>query len=123
MSAADPYSDRVRRLFAEAAHAGTAPGAAEAAIEAQGVRITLSARVESGRIAECRFLAWGCPHLIAACEYWCAAHEGRDVQALAGFPGPEIMEALGIPVDKTGRILVLEDAARLLGERLGVTLT
>jgi NifU-like protein involved in Fe-S cluster formation len=121
MSVEEPYSAAVRRRFSAPAHAGSVEGGVGARVDAQGLRIALSAREEGGRTVECRFLAWGCPHVVAACDYWCCAKEGRETSALAYFPRAEMMQELDIPLEKTGRILVLEDAARLLAERLGVT--
>ena len=75
---ADPYSDRVRELFAEPRHAGCLDDASSARVEGQDVRICLCARAESGALQALRFKAWGCPHVIAACEAFCDAFEGRD---------------------------------------------
>ena len=68
---ADPYSARVRALFASAAHAGRVGDGLEAYVEDQGVRVELTARVENGTLGELRFRAWGCPHLLAAAEAFC----------------------------------------------------
>lgn len=112
---ADPYSERVRELFANPAHAGDLPGAARAHVEDQGVRIALSALCEHGRLRALRFRAWGCPHLIAAAEAFCREYEGRACTDLAEFGVAEVMQTLPVPTEKTGRILVLEDAVRSLG--------
>ena len=61
------------------------------------------------------FRAYGCPHLIAAAEAACAELEGRDAVELLEFPASDLMQSLSVPVEKTGRILVLEDAIRSLG--------
>jgi len=122
MSATDPYSTLTRKLFAAPEHvaaSGGEPGTGSSVyIEAQGVRIRLSAVTEDGLITELRFRARGCPHLIAACEWLCRSIEGKPADALGEFKPAAIMQALAVPVAKTGRILVLEDAARALGERL-----
>lgn len=111
----DPYSPRVRDLFTSPAHAGRLEGAVEAAIDDQGVRVLLSMASRDGQIEALRFRAWGCPHLLAACEAFCSAYEGRAVSDLARFSGAGLMQSLAVPVEKTGRILVLEDAVRSLG--------
>ena len=110
----EPYSDVVRRLFADPAHAGVLEQGSSVLIEAQGVRVELSAVVKDGRLAALRFRTWGCPHLIAAAESFCASFEGLDVAQLETFTGAPISEKLDVPVQKTGRILVLEDAVRSL---------
>ena len=122
MSVSDPYSTLTRKLFAAPEHVATTGREPETGssvyTESQGVRIRLSAVAADGLIAELRFRARGCPHLIAACEWLCRSFEGKPVDALSEFRPAAIMQALAVPVAKTGRILVLEDAARALGERL-----
>jgi NifU-like protein involved in Fe-S cluster formation len=115
---ADPYSTRVRELFATTPHAGDLAGAESVATTDQDVRIRLSAGVEGGVIRTMRFRAWGCPHVIAAAEAACAGLEGRPVAGLPEWTAADLMEDLPVPVEKTGRILVLEDAVRSLGQRL-----
>ncbi len=116
MSGADPYSERVRALFGSPAHAGALDGPA-VHIDDQGVRIEVSAFVEAGRLEKLAFRAYGCPHVIAAAEAFCADYEGREASALEGFSGADLMQNLPVPHEKTGRILVLEDAVRSLGAK------
>jgi len=115
----DPYSPLVRKHFANTEHAGDLAGAIAINIDEQGVRLRLSATVKNGRIQSLRFRAWGCPHVIAACEWFCCHYEGEPGESLSGFRASDIMRNLSVPVEKTGRILVLEDAVRSLGQRLG----
>ncbi len=110
----DPYSALVRDYFAHTAHAGDLEDAVVAEIAERGVHLRLAATVDNGTIQALRFRAWGCPHVIAACEYFCAEHEGRPVGALGELHASNIMRNLSVPVEKTGRILVLEDVVRLL---------
>ena len=112
---ADPYSDEVRRLFAGTEHGGDLEDGTSMQRDDQGVRVRLALRQDGDAIGSLRFRAWGCPHLIAACEAFCRDYEGRAVSDLEGFTATEIMRILSIPVEKTGRILVLEDAVRSLG--------
>lgn len=111
----DPYSVRVRQLFGAPAHAGCLANALSASIEDQGVRIRLSAEVDNNDVSVMRFEAWGCPHVIAAAEDVCASLEGKPVSGLLEFSAADLMQSLSVPVEKTGRILVVEDAVRLLG--------
>ncbi len=111
----DPYSALVRDYFAHTAHAGDLNDAVAAEIAEQGVRLRLSATEDDGIIRALRFRAWGCPHIIAACEHFCAEYEGKPLGALDKFQASNIMRNLSVPVEKTGRILVLEDVVRLLG--------
>lgn len=117
MSRAAGYSDRVRRLFDSAAHAGDADG--PAVLRARGdARVKLSAELRAGRIAALRFRVYGCPHLIAAAEDFCERFEGRKPDSLQEFTARDAVEKLGAPVAKTGTMLLLEDAVRALGEAI-----
>jgi len=117
---ADPYSARVRELFAAPAHAGEIGdfGDGETVYVAdQDVRLRLSATAAGGTIEALRFRVWGCPHVIAAAEAVCAALEGQPVADLKKYSTADVMQNLPVPVEKTGRILVIEDAVRSLGQR------
>lgn len=111
--AATDYNDRVRALFAAPAHAGEADGIAARAARG-GFTVEFSASLCDGCLERLRFRVFGCPHLVAAAEAFCDAFEGRPSDELAGFNGAKAFENLEIPVEKTGRILLLEDAARAL---------
>jgi NifU-like protein involved in Fe-S cluster formation len=112
---ADPYSKSVRELFATTPHAGVIDGGVSVRAEDQGVRLELSALTIGDRLRKLGFRAWGCPHLIAAAEAFCAGYEKQEVAHLQQFSAAELMQTLAVPVEKTGRILVLEDAVRSLG--------
>ena len=116
MSDGDPYGERVRALFASPVHAGTLDGPC-VRVEDQGVRIEISALIDAGRLEKLAFRAYGCPHVIAAAEAFCADYEGREAAALEAFSGTDLMQNLPVPHEKTGRILVLEDAVRSLGAK------
>lgn len=114
----DPYSKRVRELFAQPAHGGCLADGRSVRLDDQGVRLCLCAQASGDAILALRFRAWGCPHLIAAAEAFCSEFEGRPAAELLEFDGSGLMESLSVPVEKTGRILVLEDAVRALGKSL-----
>ncbi len=114
----DPYSAQVRELFADLSHAGDLDDATSAELDEQGVRIRLVATHAGGRLEALRFRAWGCPHVLAACEAVCRGYEGRPVAELEQFRASEIIGILSIPVEKTGRILVIEDTVRSLGRSI-----
>lgn len=118
----DPYSARVRELFTDAGHAGDLENpAARVQISEQGVRLALAADVDGDIIVCLRFRAWGCPHLLAAAEAFCRAYEGKHARGLQAFGAAEIMQTLPVPREKLGRILVLEDAVRSLGQSVRVS--
>jgi NifU-like protein involved in Fe-S cluster formation len=111
---ADPYSALVRRLFRMPQHCGSIAQGPHTLLETQGVRVQLSAGLASDRLAALRFLVWGCPHLIAAAEAFCDQYESRRIDELETFRATDLMQTLAVPVEKTGRILVLEDAVQAL---------
>ena len=115
---ADPYSAAVRKLFANPAHAGEIEGGRSVSVDDQDVVLELGATVVEGIVAAMRFRARACPHVIAAAETVCASLEGRPAAELLEFSGSGLMQSLPVPVEKTGRILVLEDAVRSLGQLL-----
>ncbi len=114
----DPYSPCVRRLFARPLHAGELDNGLMVETDEQGVRLRLEARLDGDQIEALRFRARGCPHVIAAAESLCAGLEGRPAADLLEFSGRDLMERLPVPVEKTGRILVIEDAVRALGQAI-----
>ena len=117
---AGAYSELVRRYFANPVHAGELPekydvgSVAEAAVSATGARLVLSAVVDEGRIRVLRYQVFGCPHLIAAAEAFCDKAEGEALAALTELDVPALMSSLAIPIEKTGRLFILEDAAKAL---------
>jgi NifU-like protein involved in Fe-S cluster formation len=114
----DPYNQAVRELFRHPAHAGELANGYTSIVDSQGIRLRLSATCDGPRIRQLRFQAYGCPHVIAACERFCSTYEGRPVTELDSFRAADIMTKLSVPVEKTGRILVVEDAIRSLGRSI-----
>ena len=120
MSRGGDYSGLVRRLFAAPAHAGSlAPGpgptrAAEAIALDRGAWLQITARLQAGQVVEARFLAWGCPHFLAACELVTAGLEGRPLARAATVDPRALARQLEAPPEKLGRLLVIEDALREL---------
>ncbi len=110
----DPYNEIVREYFAELRHAGDISDSPAGFFEDQGIRLKFTAAIEGDRIESMRFAAWGCPHVIAAAEAVCRHFEGEAVAELDIFPTAQIMVDLAVPVEKTGRILVVEDTVRSL---------
>ena len=113
----NPYNSRVRAYFAAPAHAGNVDGGVSVRVDAQDVSLQLSASGAGGKVSAMRFRARACPHLIAAAEAACAELEGRALGDLLEFSAHDLMDNLSVPVEKTGRILVLEDAVRALGRQ------
>lgn len=118
MAARDPYNAEVRRRFENPVHAGDPQGVYDQVIEgaasesANGAQLLLSAGMIGGKIASLRFRARGCPHLIAAADWFCSRFEGLEPSQLAEVRLTDLSEILEVPVTKSGRLLLIEDAAK-----------
>jgi len=116
----EPYNDAVRRLFENPRHAGDPDARYPAVVTAEvsesdaGFQVLLAAEMDGNEMRRLRFRVFGCPHLIAATEELCSRFEGRLPEALQDVPVAQLMELLEVPVEKTGRMLLLEDAAHSL---------
>ena len=125
MAIPDPYNEEVRARFENPVHAGDVEGdyaevvVAEVAESRHGARLVLYAGVNDGKIAALRFRVRGCPHLVAAADAVCEGLEGQSPGRLAEVSASELMTRLAVPTSKTGRILLIEDAARALLESMG----
>lgn len=120
----EPYNELVRACFANPEHAGdlqhryASVCTAEVAESENGARLLLIVGVQGQIIAEMRFRAWACPHLIAAAESVCVDKENGPVSTLREFDQNELMLRLSVPGEKIGKILLLEDALLSLAAQL-----
>ena len=105
--------DKVASLLEAPRHHGKpAPGAIAAAAGSvrRGCAVQFSALVGASGLTEVRYLAFGGPELIAACEYVARGAEGRPTEPAPG--GAAWLEALGLPRGALSTLLVVEDAWR-----------
>ena len=120
MNAASGYNSRVRELFASLPQGGALPDGTGVRVEGEacaadrGAWVRFEARLVAGSIADCRFRAWGCPHTLAA-----SALAAQSVIGVAAGQGPatdaaQLAAELGVPREKFGRLLVVEDALAAL---------
>jgi hypothetical protein len=111
------YSELTWRYFENATCAGAATGAdwfrGEAGSRERGTWVQFDVQVpaDAGAGIRCvRFLALGCPHVIAVCQW--VAEQAVGTAAAVGLP--ERVQALfarfEVPVEKLGRLLIVEDA-------------
>ena len=82
----------------------------------QGVMFVLSAQIADGRVAALRFEAYGCPHCLAAGSWLTERLTGATQEELRSWRWREVAEALQVPTEKRGRLLILEDAVRALAD-------
>jgi NifU-like protein involved in Fe-S cluster formation len=108
------------RRFATLPSAGDFPAdlpgvrRASAGDQGRGAEVQLAALVEADRIVEARFLAYGCPHFLAAASWLCERVAGLSISALEAWDWHEAATALEVPPAKFGRLLTLQDAVRAL---------
>ena len=76
------------------------------------VWIRFRLRVEAGRVRDAAYRVYGCPHTMAAAAWLAEQVQGRAVADVVPGRPQEWAEALGIPAEKLGRLLTLEDALR-----------
>jgi NifU-like protein involved in Fe-S cluster formation len=80
----------------------------------RGAWVQFEARLSGGRVVASAFRAWGCPHTLAAAARACAAIEGFAIAAANALPARQLAAELEAPLDKLGRMLVVEDAMHAL---------
>lgn len=120
------YSSDVRRRFLAPARAGTIPPEAAnvvaGAAEDRSLELWVRFQVQvNGRTIECmRFQAFGCPHAIAAADAVAADLEGKPLDALVGVDVGELARRIGLPREKFGKLLCIEDALAACHARLAV---
>jgi cysteine desulfurase len=105
---------RLRALSPAAEPPGVLTGPGELVGEAGGpgreawIRFRLA--VQDGRVKNALFKAYGCPHTLAVAAWVAERLRGRDRADLAPGTPAEWAERLEVPVEKLGRLLVVEDA-------------
>ncbi|MDE2049895.1 MAG: aminotransferase class V-fold PLP-dependent enzyme [Gammaproteobacteria bacterium] len=105
---------RLRALSPASEPAGAPSSPAQVVGEAGGpgrevwVRFRLS--IGDGLVKAALFKAYGCPHTLAVAAWVAERLRGRGRADLAPGTPAEWAEALAVPVEKLGRLLVVEDA-------------
>ena len=114
----------VRRLGALSPAAGAAAEARSWAARAKGVIsgeaggpgegtwIRFQLRVSADTVKEARFKAFACPHTTDTAAWLCGQLPGRARTGLLPGTPAEWAQARGVPTEKLGRLLVVEDAIR-----------
>ncbi len=117
---ADPrYGAEVLRRFRELPGAGDLPAGPPGAFSgfAQaadgGARVLIALRAEDGIVTAARFRAYGCPWFIAAASWLTERLVGASRRDLAAWDWREAADALEVPPDRFGRLITLQDAARV----------
>lgn len=77
-----------------------------------GTAIEVAADVRGGRLQKLGFRVFACPHIIAACNRVAEQLEGAPVDTLSSVDTEGLCAEFDIPVEKAGKLLILQDAAR-----------
>ena len=106
---------RLRRLSPASEHGGGCGQAVgevvgEAGGPGQEVWARFRLQVTGGVVKSALFKAYGCPHTLAVAAWVTDRLRGRGRADLAPGTPAEWAEALAVPVEKLGRLLVVEDA-------------
>jgi NifU-like protein involved in Fe-S cluster formation len=108
------YSELTLHYFETASGAGILTGPdtfrGAAGSREQGTWVQFDVQISSETIHEARFLAFACPHTIAVCAWVVEQAAGRSVRAELPESVQELSERFAVPVEKRGRLLIIEDA-------------
>jgi NifU-like protein involved in Fe-S cluster formation len=108
------YSEETLHYFRTAPAAGVLSGSntgrGAAGARERGTWVQFDLRVEEGVIRDARFLAFGCPHTIAVSAYLARLAVDRTASGTLPETVQDLSERFAVPVEKRGRLLVIEDA-------------
>ena len=118
------YGSEVKRRFlsptrAKGLKAG-AVGVVSGESEDRTLNVWIRFQVQSidGVICAVGFNVYGCPYTVAAVDWVAEWLEGRPTDALLALEVLKRREELGVPVDRLGKLLLIEDAAAVCQEKL-----
>ena len=108
------YNELTRRYFTAAASAGelTGPGVFRGAAgnRAQGTWVQFDLQVRQGVVVAARFLAFACPHTVAVSAWLAEQAVGKPLGPGLSESVQALQDRFEVPVEKTGRLLIIEDA-------------
>jgi NifU-like protein involved in Fe-S cluster formation len=112
------YNDLTRFHFETAQYAGVLAGPqvrrGSAGSRVQGTWVQFEVRVGLNGAAEAveavRFLAYGCPHVIAVADWIAQRVVGLEAKLLLPDSIQSLRLRFDVPIEKLGRLLIIEDA-------------
>jgi len=108
------YNELTRRYFESPPNVGelSGPGVFRGAAgqREEGTWVQFDLRTESGTVRAARFLAFACPHTIAVSAWLAEQSVGRAVTPMLPQSVRELRDRFEVPVEKMGRLLIIEDA-------------
>jgi NifU-like protein involved in Fe-S cluster formation len=108
------YNELTRNYFESARNVGELQGAGvfrgAAGSHAQGTWVQFDLQIKAGAVSAARFLAFACPHTIAVAGWLAEQAVGRHVVPQLPESVQALRDRFGVPVEKMGRLLIIEDA-------------
>ena len=108
------YNEITRRYFESPANVGelSGPGVFRGAAGKReaGTWVQFDLQCVSGTLRAARFLAFACPHTIAVSAWLAEQSVGRALMRTLPETLQELRARFDVPVDKMGRLLIIEDA-------------
>jgi NifU-like protein involved in Fe-S cluster formation len=86
----------------------------EAGAERLGTWVRFALRVEAGVVREARVQCYGCPHTAAVCSLLAESLPGHRLEALDQGTPESWRQNVHAPIEKLGRMLIIEDALHAL---------
>jgi len=111
-----PYSERVREHFFAPVRPGRFSQDAQGVLQGSagerrnGSEVQFQLQIRGDVIVDSRFLAYGCPHTIAAASWYNQYLPGRSLEQAAALSARQVAQELEVPAEKLGSILTVEDA-------------
>ena len=108
------YNELTRRYFESASNVGELKGpgvfrGAAGSLEG-GTWVQFDLQINAGAVSAARFLAFACPHTIAISAWLAEQAVGHRVKPLMPEGVQELRDRFAVPVEKMGRLLIIEDA-------------
>jgi len=108
------YNELTRRYFETAASAGNLSGPSvyrgAAGNRERGTWVQFDLQAAAGTLQDVRFLAFACPHTIAASAWVAEQAVGEPLHRRLPCSVQAISERFAVPAEKLGRLLIVEDA-------------
>jgi NifU-like protein involved in Fe-S cluster formation len=108
------YNEQTRRYFETAARAGVLSGSkvcrGAAGNREYGSWVQFDVQTASGILKDARFLTFGCPHTIAVAAWVAEQAVGQPIIRRLPDSVQAISLRFAVPVEKLGRLLIIEDA-------------
>jgi NifU-like protein involved in Fe-S cluster formation len=108
------YNAATMQYFETAPHCGVLTGLGVsrgfAGDRARGTWVQFDVMLRSGVIESARFLAFACPHTIAVSAWVAEQATGRAPSKALSESVHCLLQRFAVPVEKLGRLLIVEDA-------------